>query len=415
MSQPNTNHFKFGASGINSATRGGFSVGVKGGADYGPTSQTGFWNGVKPPVGGYTIYVDKASQGPSIHVAYNDTECIKMLLHMGATGTTISDVLSWASTQSNMVVLSAELTLGDLSGGSTPTPTPAPTDTPTPSPTDTPTPAPTDTPTPSPTDTPTPTPAASAQYYYGTTANLAYGMTSGLTSVYFYSGSDLCDASSMSATEFSALSAGTIYIYDSISGGTRQASLIGLGSSTATFSAACTYQYGRYRVATSQNDVCSSYTGFTDANFYGSDITSSSYFGSNQLTGLTAGTYYLYDTVTTNERQFTNSYSNNTLFNFSGSYTTNPCTGATPTPTPTPARSGYYVASTYGDAMTGGTQLTNVNLYSYTFCQGNAGMGSDQFSSMSGLFYVYSVTDNQYRQISLSGGSSLASFSGPCV
>ena len=116
MSQPSTNHLKFGSSGISSATRGGFSVGVKEGADYGPTSSTGFWNGVKPPVGGYTIYVDKASQGPSIHVASNDSQCISILLRMGATGSTIGNVLDWASTQSNMAVLSAELTLGDLPG-----------------------------------------------------------------------------------------------------------------------------------------------------------------------------------------------------------------------------------------------------------------------------------------------------------
>ena len=41
MSVNSHNHFKFGASGISSATRGGFSVGVKGGADYGPTISTG--------------------------------------------------------------------------------------------------------------------------------------------------------------------------------------------------------------------------------------------------------------------------------------------------------------------------------------------------------------------------------------
>ena len=132
---PSTNHFKFGASELLSATRGGFAVGVKSGTDYGPTSLTGFWNGITPPVGGYTIYVDKASQGPSIHVAYDNTECIKMLLHMGATGSTIENVLAWANGQSNMAVLSDELTVGDLPGGSTPTPTPQPTSTPTPTPT----------------------------------------------------------------------------------------------------------------------------------------------------------------------------------------------------------------------------------------------------------------------------------------
>jgi hypothetical protein len=113
---PSTNHFKFGSSAINSATRGGFKVGVSGGADYGPTSTTGFWNGVTPPAGGYTIYVDKASQGPSIHVASNNAQCIGMLLAMGATGTTIGDVLAWVGTQSNMAILSAELTIGDLPG-----------------------------------------------------------------------------------------------------------------------------------------------------------------------------------------------------------------------------------------------------------------------------------------------------------
>ena len=132
---PSTNHFKFGASELLSATRGGFAVGVKTGTDYGPTSLTGFWNGITPPVGGYTIYVDKASQGPSIHVAYDNTECIKMLLHMGATGSTIENVLAWANGQSNMAVLSEELVIGDLPGGSTPTPTPQPTSTPTPTPT----------------------------------------------------------------------------------------------------------------------------------------------------------------------------------------------------------------------------------------------------------------------------------------
>jgi hypothetical protein len=134
-----TNHFKFGTSDISSATRGGFKVGVSGGADYGPTSITGFYNGVTPPVGGYTIYIDKASQGPSIHVANNDTECINKLLKIGATGSTIENVLAWANGQSNVVVLSSELTLGDLPGEPTPTPSPTPIPTtPTPVPTATP-------------------------------------------------------------------------------------------------------------------------------------------------------------------------------------------------------------------------------------------------------------------------------------
>ena len=111
---PSTNYFKFGASGKLSVTRGGFKVGAAGGADYGPTSSTGFWNGVTPPVGGYTIYVNKASQGPSIHVANNDSQCIFKLKAMGATGSTIENVLAWANGQSNILVMTSELTVGDI-------------------------------------------------------------------------------------------------------------------------------------------------------------------------------------------------------------------------------------------------------------------------------------------------------------
>jgi hypothetical protein len=114
---PSTNHFKFGASAISSATRSGFKVGVKGGADYGPTSTNGFYNGITPPVSGYTIYVDKASQGPSIHVASDNNQCIFFLKSFGSTGSTISDVLAWAGGQSNIHVATSELTLGDLPGG----------------------------------------------------------------------------------------------------------------------------------------------------------------------------------------------------------------------------------------------------------------------------------------------------------
>ena len=41
---------------------------------YSPTSATGFWNGISPPLGGYTIYLNKATQGPSIYVANDQIE-----------------------------------------------------------------------------------------------------------------------------------------------------------------------------------------------------------------------------------------------------------------------------------------------------------------------------------------------------
>ena len=447
-----SNLFKSGSSTLASKVTGSQSIGVNGSADYGPSSSTGFYNGITIPSGSRLITYVSTSGTPYFHVAPNDTSTIFFLKSFGSSGSTITDVLGWAANQSQYSVLTADLTVADLpnitptptpsitptrASGTTPTPTPTltptntptvtqtntNTNTPTPTITDTPTPTPTITDTPTATPTPTPT-VPSPQYYYGTTDVLAYGMTSGLTSFSFNIGSDLCAASSMNATQFGSLNYGdTIYIYDSINGGTRQGSSVGYGSTSINFTAGCTYQQGRYRVATSVDGVCNSFTGFTDANFYGSDITTVGYFASYQLTGLGNGTYYLYDTVTFYERQFTNSSSTgSTLFNFSGSYTSNNCPtptptptqGITPTPTPTPAaRSGYYVGSTIGDAVTGGTQLTNVNLYGSNFCTSNTGINADQFASLSGTFYVYSVADDQYRQVN-SYNSTLASFSGSC-
>jgi hypothetical protein len=111
-----SNHIKSGTtSNILSATRQNFRVGVSGAADYGPTNITGFYNGITPPVGGYTIYVGKETQGPSIHVANDDSQCIYFLKSFGSTGTTISDVLAWAGNQSNIWVTNSDLTIGDLS------------------------------------------------------------------------------------------------------------------------------------------------------------------------------------------------------------------------------------------------------------------------------------------------------------
>jgi hypothetical protein len=46
--------------------KGNFYIGT-GDVGKGPTSSTGFYNGITPPSGGYTIYLNKASDGPSIY------------------------------------------------------------------------------------------------------------------------------------------------------------------------------------------------------------------------------------------------------------------------------------------------------------------------------------------------------------
>ena len=110
MSQPSSNHVKIGSSTKLSLNKGNITVGVKGTTDYGPTSDSGFYNGIKPPAGGYTIYVEKLSQGPSIHVPRTDAECMLYLKKYGAPDGTIDDMLTWALTESNILVLKSELT-----------------------------------------------------------------------------------------------------------------------------------------------------------------------------------------------------------------------------------------------------------------------------------------------------------------
>jgi len=108
------NHIKYGSSTLPSVTKGTQNFGVSGQGDYGPSSTTGFYNGITPPGGGYTIYVNRVTGGPSIHVANDDTQCIFFLKSFGATGSTISEVLSWATAQTTLYVQSTEFTSADL-------------------------------------------------------------------------------------------------------------------------------------------------------------------------------------------------------------------------------------------------------------------------------------------------------------
>jgi hypothetical protein len=159
MSQTSRNHIKIGSSDKNSIFDGTFSYGASGGDDYGPSSITGFYNGVPIPVGGYVIYVNNngviTADAPK-----DDAECLFYLNQYGANANNISDALSWASSELNLDVRSNEYQVNELSGGVTPTPTPTitPTISVTPTVTGTPTPTPTNTPTNTQTPTPSVTP-----------------------------------------------------------------------------------------------------------------------------------------------------------------------------------------------------------------------------------------------------------------
>ena len=53
--------------------KGNFWIGT-GDVGKGPTSSTGFYNGLTPPTGGYTIYLNKASGGPSIYTVNTEAQ-----------------------------------------------------------------------------------------------------------------------------------------------------------------------------------------------------------------------------------------------------------------------------------------------------------------------------------------------------
>lgn len=412
-------HFKYNTgSTINNTTqKGNISIAIGGDQDWGPTDVTGFYPETTAPAGGYTLYSMRSVGGPSVHVANNDTQAIFFLKSFGATGTTISDVLSWASAQGGYYVQTGS------TESVTPTPTPTPTLTPTPTPStaaasSTPTPTPTITPTaseepatPTPTPTPTATPAAAAQYYYGTTEAEAAAMTSGFTNFSISAGqTDFCYqyGISFTADEVTGLTEGvTYYVYDSVSGAAKSFTILGSGYNSANAYYACSYQYGRYRASATANGVCTDFTGFITSEFRDSfynvsDFCNGNSFQTNQLTGLTSGSFYVYDTVTDNVRMITNGFSGNTMFYFSGSCSTNDCIQ-------------YVYADTEIGTCTSTAALTNVNLYGNILCNSQEGssISSDTFSGLtSGMYYIRDKFTDYVRAFYLYGGSSYGILSG---
>jgi Concanavalin A-like lectin/glucanases superfamily len=100
------NLFKSGTT-LSSGTirRNNFVIAVQEGLSYGPTASTGFWAGITPPSGGYTIYNNKAANGPSIFTSTNDANVITTAQKLGGTSiSTIYDALIWFNNQSDRLV-----------------------------------------------------------------------------------------------------------------------------------------------------------------------------------------------------------------------------------------------------------------------------------------------------------------------
>ena len=75
-----------------SLRKGNWYIGV-GDTGKGPTSDSGHWNGITPTAGGYTIYENKASNGPSIRVPADDSTLINYANNFYG-GSNISSVYS---------------------------------------------------------------------------------------------------------------------------------------------------------------------------------------------------------------------------------------------------------------------------------------------------------------------------------
>ena len=79
-------------------TVGGFKMGTSPRGAYGPTITTDFWQGITPVANGYTIYINKASQGPSIHAPADDNELISYCNYFGGSALTTEEALEYFAT-----------------------------------------------------------------------------------------------------------------------------------------------------------------------------------------------------------------------------------------------------------------------------------------------------------------------------
>ena len=85
--------------------KGNFYIGT-GDVGKGPTSTTGYYDGITPPSGGYTIYLNKATGGPSIYAPANDAELVTLTNKIaGTTYTTVNECFNYYNGQSDKMIL----------------------------------------------------------------------------------------------------------------------------------------------------------------------------------------------------------------------------------------------------------------------------------------------------------------------
>ena len=88
--------------------KGSFWIGT-GDVGKGPTSSTGFYNGITPSAGGYTIYINKTSNGPSIYTCNSDASLISLTNSIAGTQyTTKEQCFVYFYGQSDKVVVNRD-------------------------------------------------------------------------------------------------------------------------------------------------------------------------------------------------------------------------------------------------------------------------------------------------------------------
>jgi hypothetical protein len=88
--------------------KGNFWIGT-GDVGKGPTSSTGFYNGLTPPSGGYTIYINKATGGPSIYTVNTEAQMVSLTNSIGSQSfTTSGQCLNWFATQTDKMIFNRD-------------------------------------------------------------------------------------------------------------------------------------------------------------------------------------------------------------------------------------------------------------------------------------------------------------------
>jgi hypothetical protein len=90
--------------------KGNYDIGIVQNRQYGPTVNTGFWNGYDVPSGGFVSFQNKASQGPSIYSIPDEASLVDYgaQLNLGGSYTTRQEVLQRCSELNTIALVNIE-------------------------------------------------------------------------------------------------------------------------------------------------------------------------------------------------------------------------------------------------------------------------------------------------------------------